>query len=67
MMPRRQGTLARRRRVEAERQAQAKLASRRSKKLGIRRLSLFTVDRHMHAWSLDPQGRLGQPLPEVSL
>ena len=35
--------------------------------MGISRPSLFTVDGHIHAWSLDPQGLLGQPLPEVSL
>lgn len=35
--------------------------------MGIRRPSLFTADGHIHAWPLDPQGLLGQPLPEVSL
>lgn len=33
---------------------------------GRRKPTLFTVDRHIHTWSLDPLGLLWQPFPGAS-
>lgn len=39
---------------------------RKCEEVGIRKPTLFTADRHIHTWSLDPLGLLRQPFPGAS-